>query len=55
MGPGPGIACAITLNSALTPEQQRLYQDPLIVQRLGTVILHRCRTERSQKPVVSLE
>jgi predicted CoA-binding protein len=34
MGPGPGIACAITLNSALTPEQQRLYQDPLIVQRL---------------------
>jgi hypothetical protein len=34
MGPGPGSACAITLNSALTPEQQRLYQDPLVIQRL---------------------
>jgi predicted CoA-binding protein len=34
MGPGPGIACAITLNSILTPEQQRLYQDPLVIQRL---------------------
>jgi predicted CoA-binding protein len=34
MGPGPGPACAITLNSALTPEQQRLYQDPLVIQRL---------------------
>jgi len=34
MGPGPGSACAITLNSALTQEQQRLYQDPLVIQRL---------------------
>jgi predicted CoA-binding protein len=34
MGPGPGSACAVTLNSALTPEQQRLYQDPLVIQRL---------------------
>lgn len=34
MGPGSGAACAITLNSALTPEQQRLYQDPLVIQRL---------------------
>jgi uncharacterized protein len=34
MGPGPGIACAITLNSILTPEQQRLYQNPLVIQRL---------------------
>jgi predicted CoA-binding protein len=34
MGPGPGSACAITLNSVLTPEQQRLYQDPLVIQRL---------------------
>jgi predicted CoA-binding protein len=34
MGPGPGVACAITLNSALTPEQQRLYQDPFVIQRL---------------------
>jgi len=34
MGPGPGIACSVTLNSALTAEQQRLYQDPLVIQRL---------------------
>ena len=34
MGPEPGLACAITLNSALTPEQQRLYQDPRVIQRL---------------------
>jgi uncharacterized protein len=34
MGPGSGLGCAITLNSALTPEQQRLYQDPQVIQRL---------------------
>ena len=34
MGPGPGIACAVTLNSALTADQQKLYQDPLVIQRL---------------------
>ena len=34
MGPGPGIACAVTLNSALTPEQQKRFQDPLVIQRL---------------------
>lgn len=34
MGPGPSIACAVTLNSALTAEQQGLYQDPLAIQRL---------------------
>ncbi|HEY1791425.1 MAG TPA: CoA-binding protein [Opitutaceae bacterium] len=34
MGPGPGTSCAITLNSALSPEHQRLYQDPQVVQRL---------------------
>jgi hypothetical protein len=34
MGPGPGIACAITLNSALTPAQQARYQDPLVIQRI---------------------
>jgi predicted CoA-binding protein len=34
MGPGSGIACAITLNSALTPGQQRLYQDPAVIQGL---------------------
>lgn len=34
MGPGPGAACAVTLNSSLTPEQQRRFQDPLVIQRL---------------------
>lgn len=34
MGPGPGIACAVTLNSALSAEEQRLYQDPAVIQRL---------------------
>ncbi len=34
MGPGPGIACAITLNSALTPAEQAIYQDPAVIQRL---------------------
>jgi uncharacterized protein len=34
MGPGQSVACAVTLNSALTPEQQRVYQDPLTIQRL---------------------
>jgi predicted CoA-binding protein len=34
MGSGPGFACAVTLNSALTAEQQRLYQDPHVIQRL---------------------
>jgi hypothetical protein len=34
MGSGPGIACAITLNSSLTAAEQALYQDPLVIQRL---------------------
>ena len=34
MGPGSGASCAITLNTALTPEEQRLYQDPRTIQRL---------------------
>jgi predicted CoA-binding protein len=34
MGSGPGLTCAITLNTALTPEEQRLYQDPRTIQRL---------------------
>jgi len=34
MGPGPGAACAVTLNSALTAEQQRLYQDPLVIRAI---------------------
>lgn len=34
MGLGPSLVCAVTLNSGLTPEQQRLYQDPRVVQRL---------------------
>jgi predicted CoA-binding protein len=34
MGPGEGLSCAVTLNTALTPEEQRLYQDPRTIQRL---------------------
>jgi predicted CoA-binding protein len=34
MGPGTGVACAITLNSSLTAEQQRIYQDPRVIQGL---------------------
>jgi predicted CoA-binding protein len=34
MGPGSSVACAITLNSALAPDQQGLYQDPLVIQRI---------------------
>jgi len=34
MGPGPGTSCAITLNSALTPPEQALYQDPRVIQEL---------------------
>ena len=34
MGSGPGLTCAITLNTALTPEEQRLYQNPRTIQRL---------------------
>jgi hypothetical protein len=34
VGPGPGAQCAITLNTALGPEERRLYQDPRTIQRL---------------------
>ena len=34
MGPGSGASCAITLNTALTPDEQQLYQDPRTIQRL---------------------
>ena len=34
MGLGPGDACAVTPSSSLTAEQQLLYQDPLVIQRL---------------------
>jgi predicted CoA-binding protein len=34
MGSGSGLTCAITLNTALTPGEQRLYQDPRTIQRL---------------------
>jgi hypothetical protein len=27
MGSGPGVSCAVTLNTSLTPEQRALYQD----------------------------
>jgi hypothetical protein len=34
VGPGPGAQCAITLNTALTPEERQLYQDPRTIQQL---------------------
>jgi predicted CoA-binding protein len=34
VGPGPGAQCAITLNTALGPDDRRLYQDPRTIQRL---------------------
>ena len=34
MGSGPGVSCAVTLNTTLTPEERRLYQDPRTIQRL---------------------
>ena len=34
MGPGPGISCSIRLNTSLTPEQKKLYQDPEVVQHV---------------------
>jgi uncharacterized protein len=34
MGPGPGLSCAVTLNTTLTSEEQRLYQDPPTIRRL---------------------
>lgn len=34
MGPGPGAACAVSLNTILTPEQQARYQDVGQINRL---------------------
>ena len=34
MGLGSGIACTITLNSALTPEQKAAYQDAEVIRRI---------------------
>jgi predicted CoA-binding protein len=34
MGSGPGAACAISLNTSLTPEQRALYQDVAQVNRV---------------------
>ena len=34
MGPGPGPACDFRLNTALTEEQRRRYQDPVVIRRL---------------------
>ncbi|HTO22356.1 MAG TPA: CoA-binding protein, partial [Spirochaetia bacterium] len=34
MGPGPGISCAVRLNSALTEEQKRLFQDRTGIERI---------------------
>jgi predicted CoA-binding protein len=34
MGLGPGAACAVSLNTSLTPEQRALYQDVAQINRL---------------------
>jgi len=34
VGPGPGPACDFRLNTALTEEQRRRYQDPAVIRRL---------------------
>jgi predicted CoA-binding protein len=34
MGSGPGAACAVSLNTSLTPEQRALYQDVAQVNRV---------------------
>jgi len=34
VGPGPGPACDFRLNTALTEEQRRRYQDPVVIRRL---------------------
>jgi predicted CoA-binding protein len=34
MGSGPGAACAVSLNTSLTPEQRALYQDVAQINRL---------------------
>jgi len=34
MGPGPGISCAVTLNTSLTPEQRARFQDVAQINRL---------------------
>lgn len=40
MGPGSGVACDITLNTSLTPDERRRFQDPGTITRL----LHGSRT-----------
>ena len=34
MGSGPGAACAVTLNTSLTPDQRAVYQDAAQINRL---------------------
>lgn len=34
MGPGPGLACDLTLNSVLTPEQRQRYQNTATIRRI---------------------
>ena len=34
MGSGPGVSCAVTLNTSLTPEQRALYQDVAQINHL---------------------
>ena len=40
MGPGSGFACDVRLNTALTPDQRRTYQDPDLIRE----ILEKTRT-----------
>ena len=34
MGPGSGPACDLRLNTTLTDEERRRYQDPAVIRRL---------------------
>ena len=34
MGSGPGVSCAVTLNTSLTPEQRARYQDVAQINHL---------------------
>lgn len=34
MGPGPGLACDFRLNTTLSDEERRRYQDPAVIRRL---------------------
>jgi uncharacterized protein len=52
MGFGSGISCPIDLNSSLTPEQRRLYQNPEIIRKIlnnsKTIAMVGLSTERQK-------